>query len=107
LGLVKRNLVVLSNIKAWQTNVLFDTFFQALTYRVGHHTTSDDSTKYRPANEIEWWRVARDPVARFRKWLENNGWWNARAESELINNLRQQVINIMLILESILIHHSA
>lgn len=58
---------------------------------MGHHTTSDDSTKYRPANEIEWWRVARDPVARFRKWIERNGWWNNRAESELVNNLRQQV----------------
>ncbi|KAG5050144.1 hypothetical protein JHK85_011247 [Glycine max] len=63
---------------------------EALTYRVGHHTTSDDSTKYRPANEIEWWRVARDPVVRFRKWIEKHGWWNDMAESELINNLRQQ-----------------
>ncbi|KHN09618.1 2-oxoisovalerate dehydrogenase subunit alpha, mitochondrial [Glycine soja] len=63
---------------------------EALTYRVGHHTTSDDSTKYRPANEIEWWRLTRDPVARFRKWIEKNGWWNDMAESQLINNLRQQ-----------------
>ena len=65
--------------------------FQALTYRVGHHSTSDDSTKYRPANEIEWWRLARDPVAKFRKWIEGNGWWNGMAESELRNSLRQQV----------------
>ena len=57
---------------------------------MGHHTTSDDSTKYRPANEIEWWRLTRDPVARFRKWIEKNGWWNDMAESQLINNLRQQ-----------------
>ncbi|KAH1245856.1 2-oxoisovalerate dehydrogenase subunit alpha 1, mitochondrial [Glycine max] len=63
---------------------------EALTFRVGHHTTSDDSTKYRPANEIEWWRLTRDPVARFRKWIEKNGWWNDMAESQLINNLRQQ-----------------
>lgn len=65
--------------------------FQALTYRVGHHSTSDDSTKYRPANEIEWWKSARDPVARFRKWIERNGWWNDMAESELRSSLRQQV----------------
>ncbi|KAL9313910.1 hypothetical protein ACSQ67_019362 [Phaseolus vulgaris] len=74
---------------------------EALTYRVGHHSTSDDSTKYRPANEIEWWRVARDPVARFRKWLENNGWWNDRAESELINNLRQQLLHTIQVAESV------
>lgn len=58
---------------------------------MGHHSTSDDSTKYRPANEIEWWKLARDPVARFRKWIERNGWWNDMAESELRNSLRQQV----------------
>jgi TPP-dependent pyruvate/acetoin dehydrogenase alpha subunit len=33
---------------------------QALTYRVGHHSTSDDSTMYRPIDEIEHWRTARD-----------------------------------------------
>jgi 2-oxoisovalerate dehydrogenase E1 component alpha subunit len=70
---------------------LFLLFLQALTYRVGHHSTSDDSTKYRPANEIEWWRLSRDPVARFRKWIERNGWWNDIAESDLRNSLRQQV----------------
>jgi 2-oxoisovalerate dehydrogenase E1 component alpha subunit len=58
---------------------------------VGHHSTSDDSTKYRPVDEIEWWRSARDPVARFRKWIESNGWWCSEAESELTNNVREQV----------------
>ncbi|KAL0351556.1 UNVERIFIED_CONTAM: 2-oxoisovalerate dehydrogenase subunit alpha 2, mitochondrial [Sesamum calycinum] len=36
---------------------------EALTYRVGHHSTSDDSTKYRPMNEIEHWKTARNPLA--------------------------------------------
>ena len=31
--------------------------------------------------------MACDPVVRFRKWIEKNGWWNDMAESELINNL--------------------
>ena len=35
--------------------------------------------------------MACDPVVRFRKWIEKNAWWNDMAESELINNLRQQV----------------
>lgn len=64
---------------------------QALTYRVGHHSTSDDSTKYRPVDEIELWRSARDPIARFRKWIESNGWWSGEAESELRSNVRKQV----------------
>ncbi|KAG8501715.1 hypothetical protein CXB51_003891 [Gossypium anomalum] len=64
---------------------------EAVTYRVGHHSTSDDSTKYRPADEIEWWRMARDPVTRFRKWIEINGWWGSEAESQLRSSIRSQI----------------
>ncbi|XP_061372492.1 2-oxoisovalerate dehydrogenase subunit alpha 2, mitochondrial-like isoform X2 [Gastrolobium bilobum] len=74
---------------------------EALTYRVGHHTTSDDSTRYRPANEIEWWRLARDPVARFRKWIERKGWWNGMNESGLRNSLRQQLLHVIQVAESV------
>ncbi|CAL5204355.1 unnamed protein product [Lathyrus oleraceus] len=73
---------------------------EALTYRAGHHSTSDDSTKYRPAKEIDWWRSTRDPVARFRKWIERNGWWNDIAESELRNSLRQQLLQTIQVAES-------
>lgn len=66
--------------------------WQAITYRVGHHSTSDDSTKYRPVNEIESWKVERDPVNRFRKWIERNGWWSGEAEIEARNSVRKQVI---------------
>ncbi|KGN48345.1 2-oxoisovalerate dehydrogenase subunit alpha 2, mitochondrial isoform X1 [Cucumis sativus] len=65
---------------------------EALTYRAGHHTTSDDSTRYRPAQEMEWWRVAMDPVSRFRKWIESNGWWSNEAEAELRSRLRKQLL---------------
>lgn len=73
---------------------------EALTYRVGHHSTSDDSTKYRAANEIEMWRLARDPVARFRKWIERNGWWNSEAESQLRDNARHQLLQAIQMAEN-------
>jgi 2-oxoisovalerate dehydrogenase E1 component alpha subunit len=38
-------------------------FIEALTYRVGAHTTADDPTKYRTENELASW-LERDPVAR-------------------------------------------
>lgn len=66
---------------------------EALTYRAGHHSTSDDSTKYRPAEEIELWRKSRDPVTRFRYWIERNGWWNDVEETELRNSARKQIRN--------------
>jgi 2-oxoisovalerate dehydrogenase E1 component alpha subunit len=48
------------------------TFIEAYTYRMGAHTTSDDPTKYRLADELEHWR-ARDPLSRVRAYLERSG----------------------------------
>ncbi|KAH0673613.1 hypothetical protein KY284_024700 [Solanum tuberosum] len=72
---------------------------EALTYRAGHHSTSDDSTKYRPAKEIDWWRRERDPVSRFRKWIEREGWLNSQVESELCSNIRKQVLQAIQVAE--------
>ncbi|XP_044478507.1 2-oxoisovalerate dehydrogenase subunit alpha 2, mitochondrial-like [Mangifera indica] len=66
---------------------------EALTYRAGHHSTSDDSTKYRPLDEIEWWRTAQDPVTRFRNWIQSNGWWSDENELELRSNVRKQLLH--------------
>ncbi|KAK9167257.1 hypothetical protein Scep_002448 [Stephania cephalantha] len=74
---------------------------ETLTYRVGHHSTSDDSTKYRPADEIEHWRKARDPVTRFRKWVEKNGWWDDEDESVLRNDVRKKVLNAIQVAEKV------
>lgn len=65
---------------------------EAMTYRVSHHSTSDDSTKYRPTEEIEHWKTARSPVARFRKWIQRNGWWSDEDEHQLRANIRKQVL---------------
>ncbi len=53
-------------------NGLGPSLIEALTYRVGAHTTSDDPTKYRPAEELEYWKV-RDPLTRFEKFLRRQG----------------------------------
>ena len=44
------------------------TLVEAVTYRIGPHSTADDATKYRTAQEVERWR-ALDPLARYRDWL--------------------------------------
>ena len=48
------------------------TLIEALTYRLGPHTTSDDPTRYRDAAEVEAW-AARDPIERFRRFLVSKG----------------------------------
>ncbi len=45
---------------------------EAVTYRLGAHTTSDDPTKYRTKDEEESW-IARDPIARMRAYLLSRG----------------------------------
>ncbi|MFZ2625045.1 MAG: thiamine pyrophosphate-dependent dehydrogenase E1 component subunit alpha [Propionibacterium sp.] len=45
---------------------------EALTYRMGPHTTSDDPTKYRPSELTEQWR-AKDPIDRLQKYLLGRG----------------------------------
>ncbi|KAH9317359.1 hypothetical protein KI387_019128 [Taxus chinensis] len=72
---------------------------EALTYRVGHHSTSDDSTKYRGIDEIEHWRMKRDPVSRFRKWLNRNNWWNEKDESDLRSEIRTKVLQAIQVAE--------
>ncbi|WP_344807923.1 pyruvate dehydrogenase (acetyl-transferring) E1 component subunit alpha [Microlunatus ginsengisoli] len=48
------------------------TFIEAYTYRMGAHTTSDDPTKYRLADELEHWRL-KDPIERVRAYLTRSG----------------------------------
>ncbi|XP_057795617.1 2-oxoisovalerate dehydrogenase subunit alpha 2, mitochondrial-like isoform X2 [Salvia miltiorrhiza] len=74
---------------------------EALTYRVGHHSTSDDSTKYRSLKEIEEWRRSRNPVTRFRKWVESKCWWSDEEEAQLRGTLRKQVLKAIQIAEKI------
>jgi len=48
------------------------TFIEAVTYRMGAHTTSDDPLRYRDAAEVEAWS-RRDPIDRLRRYLEAAG----------------------------------
>ncbi|VXB10882.1 pyruvate dehydrogenase (acetyl-transferring) E1 component subunit alpha [Citricoccus sp. K5] len=48
------------------------TFIEAVTYRMGPHTTADDPTRYRDAAEVEAWR-AKDPIDRLEKHLAELG----------------------------------
>jgi 2-oxoisovalerate dehydrogenase E1 component alpha subunit len=45
---------------------------EAITYRMGAHTTSDDPTKYRTSDEEQRWG-ARDPIARYEAYLRGQG----------------------------------
>jgi len=48
------------------------TLIEALTYRMGPHSSSDDPDRYVPEEEIEAW-AGRDPIDRFRTFLIEQG----------------------------------
>ncbi|MBD8585847.1 MULTISPECIES: thiamine pyrophosphate-dependent dehydrogenase E1 component subunit alpha [unclassified Frigoribacterium] len=47
-------------------------FIEAMTYRIGAHTSSDDPSKYRTDDELQGW-IARDPIDRFAAFLRSRG----------------------------------
>ncbi|HZW56919.1 MAG TPA: pyruvate dehydrogenase (acetyl-transferring) E1 component subunit alpha [Nitrososphaerales archaeon] len=58
------------------------TMIECLTYRMGPHSTSDDPNRYRTREEMEAWK-RKDPVERFRSYLERKGYWSKDFEEDL------------------------
>lgn len=66
------------------------TLIEALSYRLGDHTTADDATRYRDPEEVrrEW---ANEPVARLRARLTAIGAWDKESEAELLKQCALEV----------------
>ena len=66
------------------------TLIEAVTYRLADHTTADDASRYRPAEEVAAaWQ--REPVLRLRHYLTDTGAWNKAHEEELLRQCNDQV----------------
>ncbi len=66
------------------------TFIEAVTYRLMMHTTSDDPSRYQLPEQLQAWQ-ARDPLIRFKGYLEAKGIWNDEQEAGLEAEVRQQI----------------
>src|SRR2546429_8157655 len=66
------------------------TLIEAVTYRLGPHSSSDDPSRYRDESEVAAWR-ARDPIARYRKYLEHAGWWDDGREAGLEQEIGDEI----------------
>jgi len=72
---------------------------EAMTYRMGAHSTSDDDSKYRnpEAPEPGWdserayWE-ARSPIVRFGRYLQAKGWWNPQLEEDVRKMYRKEAV---------------
>ncbi len=61
---------------------------ECFTYRMGHHTTADDSTRYRDEKEVKEWEK-RDPILRLRLYMEKNKLWNKSDEEKLLKEVSE------------------
>jgi 2-oxoisovalerate dehydrogenase E1 component alpha subunit len=68
---------------------------EAMSYRRGHHSTSDDSTRYRSGDEIKHWSDNLNPVTRLRTYMENKGWWNETDEQTIRDEERVAVMDAL------------
>ncbi|WP_166242360.1 pyruvate dehydrogenase (acetyl-transferring) E1 component subunit alpha [Paenibacillus turpanensis] len=67
------------------------TLIEALTYRFGPHSMSgDDPTKYRTKEEATGWE-AKDPLVRFRKYMEAKKLWSEEDETKTIEEAKEYV----------------
>jgi len=63
---------------------------EAISYRLGDHTTADDASRYRSEEELaEAW--TREPLSRMRVYLSGQGLWNDNQQRDWQHTCQQQV----------------
>ncbi len=66
------------------------TVIEALTYRMGDHTTADDASRYRKEELVSAaWKL--DPLVRLRTYLVSQRWWTKEDEEKLITECREKI----------------
>jgi 2-oxoisovalerate dehydrogenase E1 component alpha subunit len=66
------------------------TLIEALSYRLADHTTADDASRYRSAEEVaEAWK--REPIGRLRNYLLDQGAWSRPQEEALLKSCSEQI----------------
>src|ERR1700736_1413366 len=65
-------------------------FIEAVTYRLGDHTTADDAARYRPPEEVQA-RWKEEPIARLRSFLAGQNAWSKTDEEQLPDECQQQI----------------
>jgi pyruvate dehydrogenase E1 component alpha subunit len=74
----------------WARNGKGPVLIEAETYRMAAHTTSDDPTKYRTAEEEALW-APRDPLIRVKNYLIEHGAWSDQDETEYSEKITVEV----------------
>src|SRR5207302_5950376 len=63
---------------------------EAVTYRLGDHTTADDAARYRPPEDVQHhWK--EEPIARLRAYLGGRKQWDKAREEALTRECQQEI----------------
>jgi len=63
-----------------------------MTYRGGHHSTSDDATRYRDPEEIIYWSQVDNPIIRLKKLLDKHEYLSEEEDKEIRDTSRKEVM---------------
>ena len=70
------------------------TLIEAVAYRLGAHTTSDDARRYRADEQVAEWR-RRDAIETLRRELESHGVWDSAKERKLREDLTRDIDSVV------------
>jgi len=76
------------------------TLIEALMYRFGDHTTADDASRYRKAEEVAKWKES-DPIVRLRRFLDRESMWDDQKEEALAGEVSKRVDEDVAALEAL------
>lgn len=76
------------------------TFIECFTYRISHHTTADDATRYRQQKEVDSW-LLKDPVSRLKLFMQKKGIWTEQYQQETGERAKASVDDAVRTAESI------
>jgi pyruvate dehydrogenase E1 component alpha subunit/2-oxoisovalerate dehydrogenase E1 component alpha subunit len=76
------------------------TFIEAVTYRIGAHSTSDDPTRYRADDEVRLWQK-KDPLDRLRRHLVTLGLMDDAKDALLEQELNAEIATAVLEVEDL------
>ncbi|KAF2364995.1 Dehydrogenase E1 component [Trinorchestia longiramus] len=65
---------------------------EAMTYRIGHHSTSDDSSAYRSVDEVRHWDSTQHPIARLRTYMTDRSYWDDHKDKQWKEECHKKVM---------------
>mmetsp|Transcript_52765 Transcript_52765/g.114571 ORF Transcript_52765/g.114571 Transcript_52765/m.114571 type:complete len:182 (+) Transcript_52765:209-754(+) len=86
---------VYAAVKAAREYILHESapcLVEFLSYRGHHHSTSDDSSKYRATDTHSSMMEVNNPIERLRRFNEERGWWTEALEQSLREETRLEVL---------------